>query len=56
MTDLTTRERLHFGPRNYATLAAALVSLTVGYVLLHGGFESLFAHWGRVDLNGGRNA
>ena len=37
MPDLTTRERLHFGPRNYAALAAPLVSLSVGYVLLHGG-------------------
>ncbi|MGH7644882.1 MAG: hypothetical protein ACREMR_04785 [Gemmatimonadales bacterium] len=30
----SARSRLHFGPRNYALLAAALVSLAAGYWLL----------------------
>jgi hypothetical protein len=31
------RPRLQFGPKNYILLAAALVSLVVGYVLLSKG-------------------
>lgn len=28
---------LHFGPKNFALLAAGLVAITIGYVLLAGG-------------------
>ncbi|OLC98985.1 MAG: hypothetical protein AUI88_02615 [Gemmatimonadetes bacterium 13_1_40CM_3_70_8] len=31
------RSRLHFGPRNWLFLAAGVVSLAAGYVLLAGG-------------------
>ena len=32
-----TRSRLHFGPKNYTLLAAAVVSLAAGYWLLYRG-------------------
>jgi hypothetical protein len=31
------RSRLRYGPRNFALLGAAVVSIAVGYVLLAGG-------------------
>jgi len=41
MPEPSSRERLHFGPRNYAALGAALVCLAVGYVTLNGGSTTL---------------
>jgi hypothetical protein len=35
------RSRLRFGPKNYLFLAAAILSLTVGYVLLSKGSTTL---------------
>jgi len=35
------RARLRFGPRNYAFLAAGMVSLALGYWLLAGGSTGL---------------
>ncbi|HEY3279455.1 MAG TPA: hypothetical protein VGJ83_03010 [Gemmatimonadales bacterium] len=35
------RSRLRFGPKNYLFLTAALLSLTVGYVLLSKGSTTL---------------
>jgi len=41
MPDTPSRERLHFGPRNYAALGAALVCLVAGYVSLNAGSTTL---------------
>jgi hypothetical protein len=38
---ILARSRLHFGPKNYFFLAAAIVSLVVGYWLLSKGSTSL---------------
>lgn len=41
MPDTQSRERLHFGPRNYAAFGAALVCLAAGYVSLNAGSTTL---------------
>jgi hypothetical protein len=38
---IVARSRLRFGPRNYAFLGAAIVSLVVGYWLLSKGSTTL---------------
>ena len=38
---IVARSRLRFGPKNYFCLAAAIVSLVVGYALLSNGSTTL---------------